>query len=318
MVSVVIRTLNESRHLGELLACIRAQELDQGDVEIVVVDSGSSDKTLDIAAEFGCQIVHIQKQDFTFGRSLNQGCAAAKGDILAFVSGHCAPRGRRWLTHLIAPIVSGDVQYSYGRQTGRDTTKFSEQQVFEKYFPAAGPTRPAGIFCNNANAALLRNVWDKIRFDENLTGLEDMMFAKELQSRGGQIGYAAEAVVYHIHDETWRQVRLRYERESLALRAVMPEMHFGVIDFVRYFVGGVFHDWRIALRLGLLRENFLEILLFRFMQFSGTYLGNREHRRVSARRKEEYFYPKVMRTPLDENGTDRTAAGQGAQRTGSK
>jgi glycosyltransferase involved in cell wall biosynthesis len=297
-----------------VLACLHAQELDGYAREVVVVDSGSSDRTRQIAQEYGCVITTIDRAEFTFGRSLNLGCATARGRILVFLSGHCVPRDRRWLARLIAPLASGAAQYSYGRQTGRDTTKFSEQQVFEQYFPDRSEVTGERIFCNNANAAVLRSTWEAIRFDESLTGLEDMKFAKDLVRTGGKIAYVAGAVVYHIHDESWRQVRLRYEREALALRSVMPEVHFGIVDFLRYFSGGVLHDVRRAAGMGLLRRHLVEIVLFRFMQFFGAYLGNKEHRRLSARRKEEYFYPKTKRTPFDEQEADGAAAAEGSQR----
>jgi rhamnosyltransferase len=313
LISIVIRTLNESRHLGELLACIRAQEVAGHEVEIVLVDSGSTDRTLEIAAEHGGRVTHIARQEFTFGRSLNRGCEAARGAILVFVSGHCIPHDRQWLAQLVAPLVHRHADYTFGRQTGRDTTKFSEQQVFERYYPARRDQAPGGFFCNNANAALLRSAWEAQRFDESVTGLEDMMFARELIARGGRVAYVPEAIVYHIHDETWRQILLRFEREALALRAIMPDVHLRRRDFVRYFAAGVAHDLQAAARQGVLMSRWLEIVAFRFVQYYGAYLGSREHRRVSARRRDEYYYPKAKRV-LHAATPDCPAADESAQR----
>ena len=86
LVSVVIRTYNEARYLEELLLGIAAQERPDFDVEVVLVDSGSTDGTLDIASQHGARIVHIRKQDFTFGRSLNVGCRAALGSVSADIA----------------------------------------------------------------------------------------------------------------------------------------------------------------------------------------------------------------------------------------
>ena len=290
-VSVVIRTYNEARYLDELLQAISAQSLGRELVEIVLVDSGSQDETLSIAKRYGCRVVHIDKADFTFGRSLNMGCEAASGDYLAFISGHCVPKQLDWLEQLVAPLKEGLASYSYGRQVGRDTTKFSESQVFRKYFPAVSRVPQEGFFCNNANAAITREAWQAVRFDEQLTGLEDLCLSKQLVAAGHKVAYVAEAGVYHIHDENWRQVRIRYEREALALREIMPEVHVSFWDFLRYFLTGVINDWRYAL---LERKFFVccaEIVAFRLMQFWGTYQGNLEHRQISARRREEYFYP---------------------------
>ena len=305
-VSIVIRTYNEQLHLPELLEAISRQDVDF-DFETVIVDSGSTDNTLDIAKTFGCRITHIPKREFTFGRSLNIGCEFAGGKVLVFISGHCIPCEVDWLAKLTAPVRDGTAKYSYGRQVGRDTTKFSEGEVFSKYYPETGKLLQEGFFCNNANAAVSRTVWARHRFDESLTGLEDLKLAKTIVEKGNPIAYVAEAPVFHIHDESWHQVRVRYEREAVALREIMPEVHVGFADFLRYFFSGVFHDIGIALEQRVLLERAGEIIAFRWMQFWGTYRGNLEHRQVSARQREEYFYPKTKWRQNNEQ-TDRRSS----------
>ncbi len=305
-VSIIIRTYNEERYLPELLSAIKRQQVDF-DFETIIVDSGSTDSTLDIAHQFDCQILHIPKREFTFGRSLNIGCDSANGNTLVFISGHCVPCNVDWLAKLVAPVREETSQYSYGRQVGRDTTKFSETQVFSKYFPEANKLRQGGFFCNNANAALSRSVWAKHRFDEGLTGLEDLMLAKTIVSLGNAVAYVAEAPVFHIHDETWHQVRVRYERESLALRAIMPEVHIGLTDFLRYFFIGVFHDFGVALKQGILTKHAADVIAFRWMQYWGTYRGNLEHRQISARQREEYFYPRPTGREINDKADRRSS-----------
>lgn len=290
-ISVVLRTFNEERYLPELLQAIHEQDAQADGVEIVVVDSGSTDRTREIASGFGCRIVEINKTDFTFGRSLNYGCVAAKGEYLVFVSGHCVPVDSSWLSSLVQPLRKCQVDYTYGRQLGRDTTKYSERQVFKKYYPSDSQVPQIGFFCNNANAALTKRAWEKHGFDEELTGLEDMMMAKRICESGGSIGYIAEAAVYHIHDETWKQVRTRYEREAMALRAIMPEVQLSFLDCQRYFITGAFHDCRVAWDEGVLHSKLIEIIKFRLYQFWGAYRGNQSHRMFSASNREEYFYP---------------------------
>jgi glycosyltransferase involved in cell wall biosynthesis len=308
-VSIIIRTYNEQRHLPELLTAISRQEIDF-DYETLVVDSGSTDNTLNIANNFGCRITHIEKQNFTFGRSLNIGCDAAKGKVLVFISGHCIPCESYWLAKLTAPVCDGIAQYSYGRQVGRDTTKFSERQVFSKYYPEAGTLLQEGFFCNNANAAVSREIWEKYKFDESLTGLEDLKLAKTIIDSGHKVAYVAEAPVFHIHNETWHQVGRRYEREALALREIMPEIHVGFTDFLRYFFSGVLHDFGVALEQRTLLKYATEIIAFRWMQFLGTYRGNWGHRQVSAKQREEYFFPKPAGRKMNEQADRRSSANE--------
>ena len=291
-VSIVIRTYNEQRYLGDLLRAINNQNLEKNEHETVIVDSGSTDSTLDIAQQFGCRIVHIRKKEFSYGRSLNIGCDAASGDVLVFISGHCIPTHSQWLLSLISPLGKEEIVYTYGAQVGNPNTYFSEQQLFAKYFPGQSKLPQEGFFCNNANAALLKTAWKENYFDESLTGLEDMHLSKRLVSQGLKIGYVAEALVFHLHDESWLQVRRRFEREAIALQHVMPEIHISFNDFIRYFLNGVLLDVRVAPKNKGFVRRLKEIILFRLMQFWGAYRGNHIHRVLSKKQKEAYFYPK--------------------------
>ena len=291
-ISVVIRTLNEARHLPALLAGIGQQQIGDGSCEVVLVDSGSTDGTLQIAQGHGCRIVHIKKEEFSFGRSLNVGCLAATGDVLVFVSGHCIPCAPDWLAKLVAPLGHGGVVYSYGGQVGNEGTLFSERQIFAKYFPALSQVPQEGFYCNNANSALLRSEWEHTRFDEELTGLEDMYLAKDLVQRGRRLAYVAEARVFHLHDEGWRQVKRRFEREAIALQRIMPEVQLGLLDVTRYAASAIWLDFGAALQERRLGQFFSQIIAYRACQFWGAYKGNHVHRRLSRVAKERYYFPR--------------------------
>lgn len=292
--SVIIRTLNEEKYLHELLTSVFNQDCITVNLEVVIVDSGSTDKTLSIANAFGCKVTYINKSDFTFGRSLNVGCDFSTGDILVFISGHCIPVNSKWLDELCAPLIKNNCSYSYGRQIGRDTTKYSEQCHFNKWFPDYDKIPQKGYFCNNANAAVKRSAWSDVKFDEELTGLEDMYLAKKLYESGHFVGYSSEASVFHIHDESWRQVRTRYEREAYALKEIMPDVQFSVSDFLRYFLSGVLSDSASAIKDKSFIKNLKDIILFRFNHYWGTYKGNHAVRTLSKEKKNQYFYPKDL------------------------
>jgi rhamnosyltransferase len=293
LVSIVIRTLNEDAYLSEMLASIAQQERDDFDVEIVIIDSGSTDTTLVIGKSFNAQITHITKDEFTFGRSLNLGSNFSHGDILVYISGHCIPTQVDWLKNLVKPIRDGIAGFTYGRQIGRDTTKYSERKIFDKYFPADSKIPQNGFFCNNANSAIQREIWLQFKFDEEVTGLEDMELAKRYCEQGGKVAYVAEAAVYHIHNESWSQTLRRYEREAIALQKIMPEVHVGRLDMIRYVWASVISDAQAAVKdLCFIKEIF-GIVKFRVAQYTGTYRGNHDHRELSKKRKENYYYPNI-------------------------
>jgi len=290
--SIIIRTFNEERYLGEVLEAISRQTYPAALREVVLVDSGSTDSTVGIAKKHGCVIRTLTREEFSFGRSLNLGCDAARGDFLVFISGHCVPRDEHWLAELVRPFEDPLIAVTYGRQLGGEGTKFSEHLLFEKYFPAHRPSSQAPFFCNNANAAFRRAAWAANKFDETLTGLEDMHLARRLVEGGSKVRYVAKAAVFHYHHETWGQVRRRYEREAIALHRIMPEVHVHWHDALRYFAVGVLGDSARALSKRQLFRRLSEIFAFRACQYYGSWRGNHAHRALSRRQKERYFFPK--------------------------
>jgi rhamnosyltransferase len=292
LASIIIRTYNEAKHLPDLLQKIDTQKQSGIQHEVVVVDSGSTDETLVVARQFNARIVHIKKEEFTFGRSLNYGCEAAAGDYLVFVSGHCIPEKEDWLEQLVVPLQDDEIAYTYGRQIGKGESRFSECQLFKKYFPEVSSIPQKGFFCNNANAALKKEVWKQYPFDEALTGLEDMDLGRRLNNAGLLLAYVADAPVYHLHDESWHKVRMRFQREAIALRHIMPEVYVRPTDFLRFYISALLMDAGAALKGRMFWSRIGEISLFRLMQYWGSYRGNHEHRKLSERLREEYFYPK--------------------------
>jgi len=292
LISVIIRTLNEAQHLEELLRGIKKQKLANNlAVEVILIDSGSTDDTVKIAKSYNCHIDYIKREDFSFGRSLNQGCELANGAYLVLVSGHCIPQHDDWLEKLCKPLISGVAEYTYGGQLGGKNTRYSEKRIFAKYFPINSKIPQEGFYCNNANSALLKSTWKHYRFNEKVTGLEDMELAKRLVNNDGKVAYIAEASVFHLHNEGWKQIKRRFEREAIALQKIMPQVHIRRRDLVRYIISSIWLDFRAAKREKVLLKYFYEIIAYRFWQYWGAYQGNHEHRELSHRQKEIYFYP---------------------------
>lgn len=289
-VSIIIRTLNEERYLPELLSSIQEQQ-SRFSHETVLIDSGSTDNTLNIADQFGCRILHISRAEFSFGRSLNRACEAAHGAYFVLISGHCIPCDEEWLQNLVAPLAEGVVQYCYGRQVGGPQTYWSESQIFAKYFPEESSIPQQGFYCNNANSAIAADAWNRFKFNEDLTGLEDMHLAKRLVRDQGAVGYIADAKVFHIHHESWQQVQRRFEREALALQQICPEVILRRRDVFRYFSRGVIRDLAAGLPATLRFSSLQQIIRYRYHQYKGSYRGNHIHKKMSAELRETYFYP---------------------------
>lgn len=217
-ISIVVRTFNEARHLPALFDAFDAQA--ERNFEVIVVDSGSYDRTRVIAEIRADRLIRIASDDFTFGYSLNVGVRVARGKYIVAVSAHTVPVGSDWLTDLIKPLRS-DMQtaMSYGRQLGVASSRFSEAEDFERIYGAAPRIENRkNTAANNANSALRRELWQRRPFDEALLGLEDIEWAAYWMDQGYKVVYAPGAAIHHVHEESWAQIRRRYYREAISAR----------------------------------------------------------------------------------------------------
>ncbi len=286
--SIIIRAYNEEKYIGRLLEGIQSQTLK--DVEIILVDSGSTDSTVSIAESYGARVVRIPSAEFTFGRSLNYGIKEAKREFIVIASAHVYPVYPDWLEALLHPFQDERVALTYGKQRGPEFVKFSEQQIFHQWYPDSGKLNQETAFCNNANAAIRKSLWEENNYDETLTGLEDLAWAKWAKEQGHSIAYISEAEIIHVHNETPRGVYNRYRREAMALRKIYPEAHFNFYDFLRLTITNILSDLWHAAREGVLLKNISSIFWFRFMQFHGTRMGHRETSLVTPQLREIFYY----------------------------
>lgn len=286
--SVVIRAYNEEKYIGRLLAGIKQQTVE--DVEIILVDSGSSDGTIAIAETFGAKVIHIPSAEFTFGRSLNLGIESATRNFIVIASAHVYPVYPDWLETLLRPLQDERVALSYGKQRGYKGSKYSEHQIFHQWYPQQGIMDQPTAFCNNANAAIRKTLWTRHAYDETLTGLEDLEWAKWARSQGYRIAYVPESEIVHIHNETPRGVYNRYRREAMALRRIYPESNFNLYDFFRLTITNIFSDILHAAREKLLWHSLYSIVWFRLAQFHGTRMGHRQTSLVTPQLRETFYY----------------------------
>ena len=207
-VSIIIRAFNEEKHLPALFDALEKQEY--RDFETIVVVSGSIDRSRKIASGRATRLVTLSSHDFTFGYSLNVGIREATGRYIVIVSAHTLPVDAKWLERMIAPLKEEKTAMVYGRQTGNGVSKFSELQDFGRLFgPVRQALKPPDFFANNANSAIRRDLWAEHQFDQALPGLEDIEWAKFWMQKGYSVVYEPDAAIYHIHEESWRQIRRR-------------------------------------------------------------------------------------------------------------
>ena len=287
--SIVIRTLNESEHLPALLDSIATQRV-QPD-ELILVDSGSTDSTVAIAEAAGCKVVHIPPGEFTFGRALNWGCDAAKGEVLIFVSAHVYALSSDWLGELVAPFADERVGLSYGGQTGDHRSNFAEIQLLKRWFPEEGTTDQQNPFCNNANCAVRKTLWETTPYDESLPGLEDMAFARDIRAAGHRIAYVPEAKIAHVHEEDIRQTFNRYRREAMAYQTIFGSQNLGLAQSAGLAAESIAKDTKAAVSQGKL-TSIGSAAAFRVAQFAGAWVGHRSDPGETRQIVRRMYYPR--------------------------
>ncbi len=301
--SLIIRCYNEEWHIGRLLSGILEQTVK--DVEIILVNSGSTDATLSIASRYPVKILSINPEEFSFGSSLNKGCAASTGEFIVIASAHVYPVYKDWLEKLITPFNDPAVALVYGKQRGNETARYTEHQIYKKWYPEHSINPQKHPFCNNANAAIRRSFWDRLPYNEDLTGLEDIDWAERVSELGKKIVYSATAEIIHVHNESYSQIYNRYKREAMALKRVYPHERFHIWDFLKLFIANVVTDYYHSWKDRMFFKNIVGIPLFRLMQFWGTYRGFVRHGSVSQQLRDRFYYPAGLTLKQDTSDKEK-------------
>ncbi|HPQ71084.1 MAG TPA: glycosyltransferase [bacterium] len=247
--SVVIRTFNEAAHLRRTLTAVFAQR----DVapEVIVVDSGSTDDTPAIAREFPVTLIELPYAEFSYGRALNRGFAAATAPVVVSLSAHALPLDRHWLRNLVRPLVDERVAGVVGKTLPHpDCNPFDRRGLLRQYGVERRHLAEGNMpTFSNANSAVRRAVWAAEPFDESLPYSEDALWARRQMGQGRALVYAPDAAVYHSHNETVAQLRRRFWNESRARERIDPHNpRFAGRALATDLLAGTLYDWWTILR----------------------------------------------------------------------
>jgi glycosyltransferase involved in cell wall biosynthesis len=190
-VTVALPVLNGGPLLGEVLAAVRTQDVPH---ELLVIDSGSTDGSLELARRHGARVVGIPRAEFGHGRTRNRLMELAAGDHVAFLTQDSVPAGPGWLAALLGGFAD-DVALTWGPHLPRpDASPMVRRQLLELF-----DREPPPAFFSSVNGAVARWAWERVPFRDVAWG-EDQALARDVRAAGLGNVYVAEAAVVHSHE----------------------------------------------------------------------------------------------------------------------
>lgn len=239
LATVAVLTYNGETYLEQILSAVEGQAID-GEVDILVIDSGSTDGTLGIVARHPAVRLHqIPNSEFGHGKTRNLAARLARGEFIAYLTHDAIPATDGWLRELLAPLrdTAADIKAVMGKQIPRPgcfpLLKYEIEGVFAGFGPDFGTTvfsddgtaKEQGLidalsFYSDVNSAtrtaFLR---DEIPY-RDVRYSEDMMFGQDIIEAGYKKAYAPRGAVIHSNDLTLDEYGKRMFDETVALRQI--------------------------------------------------------------------------------------------------
>jgi rhamnosyltransferase len=206
--SIIIPTKNEEANIGRCLEAVYRQSVDFP-FEVLVIDSGSRDRTIEMARKHPVRLLQIAEPEFHHARTRNLAAAVSLGKYLTFLSGDAFPADNGWLRALVRNFDDAGIAAVYGRQLPKPDA--TPERVFFMQHRYGTERLVKNINGNetgkyqlyqfsNVNSAIRQEVWQRTPFPEDINAYEDFSFAIEVLRQGYSIAYEPGAAVYHSHN----------------------------------------------------------------------------------------------------------------------
>lgn len=255
-VSVLIPTKNGAQYLAEVLSAIRQQHGDFRVCQIIAVDSGSRDETLQILQQHRVTTLQIPAHEFGHGKTRNLLASHGEGEYIVFLTQDATPANEHWLQNLLAPLrADAQIAGAYSRHLPRPTChpmewhrivvfdcppESSVRSAIDNPDFALHPERYRGFA--NTSSVLRRSVWEKLPFPE-VDFAEDQAWAERVLRAGYKTAYVADSMIFHSHSYgPWANFCRHFEHVVAMRRLFAHQSTRTVRDCIRVTMQGARSD----------------------------------------------------------------------------
>lgn len=267
--------------------------------DVLIIDSGSSDGSVEYARSRGVRVEEIEPASFRHGRTRNLGASLTHGEFIVFLTHDATPADSSWLSHLVAACeLAPDVAGAFGRHLAYPDASPTTRRELAAHFAGFGqeanifrmedPARYAREegyrqflhFFSNNNACLRRSVWERYPFPD-VDFAEDQAWAKQIIEAGYAKAYTPDGCVYHSHDFGVLETARRAFDESRALHRIFGyRLVPSIFQALRSWVYLVHRDstW-LRQELPGLRQHWRHLLKLPFLsmaRIAGHYAGGKQ------------------------------------------
>ncbi len=274
--SIFIPTKNAGPEFSKILDSIYKQE--EKNLEVIIVDSGSTDETLKIADDFPIRLFEIKPNEFGHGKTRNLALKYSRADYIVFLSQDALPKDAFWLSNLLLNFSDKKTAGVFSRQIPREDTREIQRFFYNYYFPDEKKVRPnikfnsiQNRFFSNVSSCIRKEILKNYNFDESILTTEDQEWAKRITELGFKTIYEPRSIVIHSHNHNLKMICNGYFDSAFALsdttKKEFKEFRKGSLLFISKEFLYIFKNRPSEIAF-LILKNFIKVL--------GIFLGLNE------------------------------------------